>query len=74
VTGAGGPRAHRAISWRRTASAELPYEAEVDGRRWTVRVNDFPAEALYTLLVDGTPVEELEAWPAAWRRPEGKSG
>jgi hypothetical protein len=65
----GSPRS-RPIAWRRTASAEHPYEAEVDGRRWTIRVNDFPAEAIYTLLVDGEPAEDLEEWPAEWRRPE----
>jgi hypothetical protein len=64
------PPTARPIVWRRTKSAEHPYEAEVDGRRWTVRVNDFPAEPLYTLLVDGEPAEDLEEWPAAWRRPE----
>jgi len=62
-------RAQHPVTWRRTASAEHPYEAEVDGHRWTVRVNDFPAEALYTLLVDGAAVEDLEAWPEAWKRP-----
>jgi hypothetical protein len=31
------------------------------------------AQALYTLLVDGTPVEELDAWPATWRRPAGEA-
>jgi hypothetical protein len=66
-----GPPRSLPVVWRRTASAEHPYEAEVDGRRWTIRVNDFPAEALYTLLVDGEPVEDLEEWPAAWRRPGG---
>ena len=30
-----------------------PFEAIVDGRRYTLRVNDFPAEAFYTLFVDG---------------------
>jgi hypothetical protein len=64
-----GSRRDRPVAWRRTASAEHPYEADVDGQRWTVRVNDFPAEALYTLLVDGAPVEDVEAWPAAWTRP-----
>jgi hypothetical protein len=66
--GEGRPSARR-VAWRRTASAEHPYEAEVDGRRWTVRVNDFPAEPLYTLLVDGESAEDLEAWPEAWQRP-----
>jgi hypothetical protein len=73
VTGTVRPST-RETSWRRTASAEHPYEADVDGHRWTVQVNDFPAEALYTLLVDGEPVEDLEAWPSAWRRPEATGG
>lgn len=64
-----GPRTARAVSFRKTASALVPYEAEVDGERWAVRVNDFPAEPLYTLLVDGVEVEDLDAWPRAWARP-----
>jgi hypothetical protein len=59
----------RAITWRRTASAVTPYEADVDGARWVVRVNDFPREPLYTLIVDGAPTLHLEEWPSAWRRP-----
>ncbi len=59
----------RAVAWRRGGDAEHPYVAEVDGRRWQVRVNDFPAEALYTLLVDGREAGNLEEWPEAWRRP-----
>jgi hypothetical protein len=68
------PHRSRPVTWRRTGSAEHPYEAEVEGRRWTVRVNDFPAQVLYTLLVDGVEAEDLEEWPAAWTRPEGKYG
>lgn len=63
------PHRERAVAWRATKSAELPYEAEVDGRRWAVRVNDFPAEPLYTLLIEGAPVENLDDWPGAWKRP-----
>jgi hypothetical protein len=70
ASGEGHPRT-RKISWRRTGSGEHPYEAEIDGQRWTVRVNDFPARALYTLLIDGEPAEDLEGWPEAWKRPEG---
>ena len=73
MTGPAPPTA-REIAWRRTASAEIPFEAAVDGRRWTVRVNDFPAEPLYTLLIDGEKVEDLDAWPGAWRRPGGPGG
>lgn len=63
------PHRTRRVTWRATPSAEHPYEAEVDGRRWTIRVNDFPAEPMYSLLVDGEVVEDLEEWPAAWVRP-----
>jgi hypothetical protein len=57
------------IAWRSTGGGEIPYEATVGGRRLQVRVNDFPAEPLYTLLVDGVEVEHLDGWPASWQRP-----
>ena len=57
------------IVWRRGESALLPYVAEIEGRRWEVRVNDFPEESLYTLLIEGEPAETLEAWPEPWVRP-----
>lgn len=60
----------RAIAWQRTGEAEFPYAASVDGQDWRVRVGDFPAEALYTLLVAGESVAEYDDWPAAWQRPE----
>ncbi|MDQ1289447.1 MAG: hypothetical protein QG622_3013 [Actinomycetota bacterium] len=49
------------------------YEMPFRGRRLRVRANDYPAEAMYTLLV-GEPGEEvaavdLEQWPSCWTRP-----
>jgi hypothetical protein len=58
------------VAWRRTGKGEHPYEAEVDGERWVLRVNDFPAEPMYTVLVEGVEVEDVESWPEGWRRPE----
>ena len=58
------------IPWRRTPRAEFPYEADVDGQHWQVRVGDFPAEALYTLLIDGQEVADYDEWPKAWKRPD----
>lgn len=57
------------IRWEHSGDGEFPYHAEVDGRTLTVRVNDFPAEQLYTLLVDGTELLDLDDWPTVWRRP-----
>ena len=58
-------------TFRATGDAMVPYEADVDGARWRVRVNEFPEEpSLYSLLVGDEVVEELMEWPAAWTRPE----
>ena len=58
-----------AIVWESTGAGEVPYRARAGGRTLTVRINDFPAEPLYTLLADGQAVDDLEDWPAAWARP-----
>lgn len=58
-----------AVAWRRGPDAEWIADAEVEGRRWQVRLGDFPAEPLYTLVVDGEPLLSFDEWPAAWRRP-----
>jgi hypothetical protein len=41
------------------------------GLEWRIRLGDFPAEPLYTLAIDGTPIESFDTWPAAWTRPPG---
>jgi hypothetical protein len=57
------------VRWRFTEDGEWPYHAEVDGHGLRVRVNDFPAEPLYSLFVDDELVEELEDWPTVWVKP-----
>jgi hypothetical protein len=59
----------RPIAWQHSGDGEYPYQAEIDGRALTVRVNDFPADPLYTLLVDGAELADLPDWPEPWRRP-----
>lgn len=48
----------------------VAYRAVVGPSTWLVAVNDFPADMLYTLLVDGEPVRSFNEWPAEWQRPE----
>lgn len=57
------------VAWQRTGTAEFPFVARVAGQSWRIRINDFPAEALYTLLIDGQAVADFDDWPAAWQRP-----
>lgn len=60
----------RALLWQRTGDAEFPYAAKVDSQEWRVRVGDFPAEALYTLLIADQAVADYDDWPQAWQRPD----
>lgn len=64
-----GINTKRAIDWSRTSDPEFPFSALVDGETWVVRVNDFPEEVLYTLLIAGREVANFNDWPPAWRRP-----
>lgn len=58
------------IAWSRTGDGEFPYRAEFRGRVLTLRVNDFPAEPLYSVICDGQNLGDLEDWPPAWTRPD----
>ena len=58
-----------AIDWERTLDGEYPYRTTISGKRCTIRVNNFPAEPIYTLLIDGQDALDLEDWPAVWTKP-----
>ena len=57
------------VEWVTTDDAEYPYQSRVGAVLWSVRVNDFPAEPLYTLFVDRALIGDLEDWPESWKRP-----
>jgi transcriptional regulator with GAF, ATPase, and Fis domain len=61
------------IMWSGSADPEYPYETVFDGRRLKVKVNDFPEEHFYTLLVDADPVASFDKWPDRWVR-DGEEG
>jgi hypothetical protein len=57
------------LVWTHTGDAEIPYTTDVQGRRYTLRINDFPAEPMYTLISGGNELMDLEDWPAVWVMP-----
>lgn len=57
------------IVWKHTGDAEFPYTAEVRGRTLTIRINDFPAEPLYTVIAEENDLFHLDDWPSAWTMP-----
>lgn len=54
-----------AVSWTQTDGG---YQAQVGPERWTLRLNDFPDEPLYTLFVNHRRVGDFSDWPQAWRK------
>ncbi len=60
----------RRVSWTKTSDVDYPLEAIVDGSKWRLRLGDFPAEALFTLEVEGHAILEFNDWPRAWREPK----
>jgi hypothetical protein len=58
------------IAFKSTGDPEFPYEASVGAAHVRVRINDFPAEEMYTLIVDGEERESFSDWPANWVRPD----
>lgn len=57
------------LAWEGTGDGEFPYRTTVNGRTFTIRINDFPAEPMYTLIAEGDELADLDDWPPAWSRP-----
>jgi hypothetical protein len=39
------------------------------GEQCLIRINDFPDEHLYTLMVNDQEVVHFDDWPLCWTRP-----
>ena len=62
------------LIFRSTGDAEHPYTTRLDDHTITIRINNFPAEPLYSILVDGEAIADLEDWPATWTQPDPHAG
>jgi hypothetical protein len=58
------------VKWSKTDDPTAFWRAEVGAGTWTVRVNDFPEEHLYTLYVNDEEVGSFDEWPRRWSRAE----
>jgi hypothetical protein len=56
------------VSWSRTNDPAALWRARVGPQAWAVRVNDFPEDHLYTLLIDDQEVGDFDDWPIRWLR------
>ena len=54
------------VIWRKCSDPVYPFEAEIEGERLVIRLNDFPDANLYTLLVNNQEVASFDDWPRQW--------
>lgn len=63
-----GTHIGRELNWAATGDVEYPWSVEVDGKPWRVRLNDFPDDLMYTLIIGETEVGSFHDWPGTWHR------
>lgn len=56
------------ITWNEGNDPEYPYFAVFDGNNLVLRLNDFPDEHLYSLIVGNKELASFDDWPRAWTR------
>jgi len=56
------------INWEATGNPLYPYKVQIDGKEWFIRLNDFPEEPHYTLLIDNLEMFNFDDWPVDWIR------
>ena len=56
------------VSWMKTKNTKYPYRAVVDNQEWLLRVNKFPDEPLYTLIVNSNEIIHINDWPIGWTK------
>jgi len=54
------------IRWKETSNPSFPLRSAHSGDDLRLRLNDFPAESLYTLFVNGEEVIDIDDLPANW--------
>jgi len=65
------PECKKDVAWQTAAKNDehIVFIAEVESSQWGIRMNDFPDEPLYTLIVGGEERLHFDDWPKFWERP-----
>jgi hypothetical protein len=66
------PEYKRDVAWQTASQNDeyIVFIGEVEKSQWKIRINDFPDEPLYTLIVDGKEKLHFDDWPEFWEKPE----
>lgn len=59
------------VNWQTNADPIYPFVAQVEGKEWKLRVNNFPEEEhVYTLFIDKKAAFSFSEMPKAWKYPD----
>lgn len=56
------------LVWSSRDDVLYPFQTKFEGSILKVRLNDFPAEIMYSLIVDDKELVDFDNWPKAWVR------
>lgn len=63
-----GDKLARELFWRSTGDPIYPWATEVGGNSWQIRINDFPDELMYSLMIGSENAGDFHDWPETWQR------
>lgn len=58
----------RELVWEDSGYPQQPWTTAVGGEDWQVRLNDFPDDFMYSLLINGKDCGSFHDWPETWQR------
>lgn len=60
----------RRLTWEKLQGAvdRFVFQTRVGSQLWKIRLNDFPDDPLYTLVVEGQEVINFNEWPREWQK------
>ena len=56
------------LVWESTGDVIYPYQATLGESTLKIRLNDFPEEIMYSLLIDNQDMVDFEDWPQTWKK------
>lgn len=64
------PELKKEISWQEVPEnhEHIIYNAIVGNSEWQIRMNDFPDEPLYTVIINKNEIFHFDDWPPFWRK------
>ena len=58
------------IPWAPTNNPEFPFKSYIDNMKYTIRINDWPDNAMYTFLENDKELFSFDDWPNNWEMPQ----